>query len=119
MFTEIILVFVERHVYVKIRLNWLLCLPIYVPIVMYGLRLFIVVLKEIPTFIEMFTAIFTEIILVCLLKSICMPRFVSIGCCVSELHAHLCPYRNVWSQVVYCCFTRNATFTELFTCYSK
>ena len=25
---------------------------------------------------------------------------------VSELHAHLCPYRNVWAEVGSCCLTR-------------
>ena len=28
--------------------------------------------------------------------------FVLIGCCVSELHGHLCPYCNVCPGVVYC-----------------
>ena len=38
---------------------------------------------------------FTVIIVVCSLKSMCIPSFISIGCCVSELHGPLCPYRNV------------------------
>ena len=29
---------------------------------------------------------------------------VLIGCCVSELHAKLYPHRNVWPEIVYCCF---------------
>ena len=29
---------------------------------------------------------------------------VLIGCCVSELHAKLCPHRKVWPEIVYCCF---------------
>ena len=47
---------------------------------------------------------FTVIIFVCSLSIMCMPSFVFIGC-VSELHAHLhvCPYRNVYPEVVYCC----------------
>ena len=49
---------------------------------------------------------FTVIIVVCLLKRMCMPSFILIGCCVSELHGHLCPYRNVLPEAVYCCFTR-------------
>ena len=57
-------------------------MAIYVPIVMCGLRLFIV---------------------------------VYIGCCVSELHGHICPYRNVWPEAVHCCFTRTTLFTKLFT----
>ena len=28
---------------------------------------------------------------------------------MSELHGHLCPYRNVWPEAVYCCFTFNMT----------
>ena len=43
---------------------------------------------------------FTVIIVVCLLKRMCMPSFVLIGCCVSKLHGHLCPYRNVWPEAV-------------------
>ena len=40
----------------------------------------------------LFTTVFTVMIAVCLL---CIPCFVLIGCCVSELHGHLCPYRNL------------------------
>ena len=48
---------------------------------------------------------FTVIIVVCSLKSMCILSFVLIGCCMSELHGHLCrPYRNVWPEAVYCCF---------------
>ena len=58
---------------------------------------------------------------------------ILIGFCVCDLHAHLCPhnnlrlfivvvqelnyvliyvpYRNVWPEVVYCCFTRPTLFT--------
>ena len=43
---------------------------------------------------------FTVIIVVCSLKSMCIPSFVLIGCYVSELRGHLCPYRNVWPEVV-------------------
>ena len=68
---------------------------------MYYLRLFIVVLQELNC-----TTMFAVIIVVCSLKSMCIPSFISIGCCVSELHGHLCPYRNVWPEAVYCCFTR-------------
>ena len=48
---------------------------------------------------------FTVIIVVCLVKSMCIPSFVLIGYCVSDLHGHICPYRNVWPEAVYCCFT--------------
>ena len=63
---------------------------------MYCLRLFIVVLQELHCLLQCF---------------VCM-----IGCCVSELHGHICPYRNVWPEAVYCCFTRTTLFTKLFTC---
>ena len=43
----------------------------------------------------------------------CMPSLVLIGSCVSELRGHLCPYRNVWPEAVYCCFTRTTLFTIL------
>ena len=36
---------------------------------------------------------------------------VLIDCCVSELHAKLCPHHNVWPEIVYCCFTRTTLFT--------
>ena len=60
----------------------------------------------------LFTTMFTVIILVCSLKCICLPSFVLIGCCVSELHVHLCSYHNVWPEAVYWCFTRTTLFTE-------
>ena len=37
---------------------------------------------------------------------------VLIDCCVSELHAKLCPHRNVWPEIVYCCFTRTTLFSS-------
>ena len=60
---------------------------------------------------------FTVIVVVCSLKSIHIPSFILIGCCVSELHGHICPYHNVWPEAVYCCFTRTTLFTALFTCF--
>ena len=77
---------------------------------MYCLRLFIVLLQVLHS-------MFSVIIVVCLLKRMCMPSFVLNGCCVSKLHGHLCPYRNVWPEAVYCCFTRITLFTNL-TCLS-
>ena len=44
---------------------------------------------------------FIVMIVVCILKSMCIPRFVLIGCCMSELHGHLCPYRNVLAEAVW------------------
>ena len=64
----------------------------------------------------LFTTMFTVIIVVCSLRSMCIPSFVLIGCCVSELRGHLCPYRNVWPEAVYCCFTRSTLFTKNLTC---
>ena len=37
----------------------------------------------------------------CSLKSMCIPSFVLIGGCVSELHAHLCPYQRVGRLSMY------------------
>ena len=59
---------------------------------MYCLRVFIVVLQD-------FTTMFTMIILVYTMK--CIPRFILICFCVSELHAHLYPYHIVWPEAVY------------------
>ena len=53
------------------------------------------------------------IIVVCLLKSRCIPSFVLIVCCVNELLGHLGPYRDVWPEAVYCCITRTTLFTYL------
>ena len=64
----------------------------------------------------LFTTMFTVIIVVCSLKSMYIPSFVLIGCCVSELHGHLCPYHNVLPEAVYCCFTKTTLFTKVFTC---
>ena len=74
----------------------------------------------------LFTTMFTVIIVVCLLKriiivvcslkSMCVPSFILIGYCVSDLHGHICLYRNVWPEAVYCCFTRTTLFIKLFTC---
>ena len=60
----------------------------------------------------LFTTMFTQIIVVCLLKSMCVPSFVLFGCCFNKLQAYLCPYRNVWPEAVYCCFTRTTLFTN-------
>ena len=59
---------------------------------------------------------FTVIIVLCSLKSMCVQSFIVIGCCVSELHGHLCAHCNVWPEAVYCCFTRTTLFIKLFTC---
>ena len=61
----------------------------------------------------LFTTMFTVIVVVCSLKSMCISSFVLIGCCVSELRGHLCPYRNALPEAVYCCFTRITLFTEM------
>ena len=59
---------------------------------------------------------FTAIIVVCSLKSMCVPSFIVIGYCLSELYGHLCPYRNVWPEAVYCCLTRTTLFTKFLVC---
>ena len=41
------------------------------------------------------------IIVVCSNKSMCIPSFIFIGCCVSELKSHLYPYCNVCLEAVY------------------
>ena len=57
-----------------------------------------------------------KVFLVCSLNGMYIPRFVLNGCCVSELHAYLCPHCNLRPDAVYCCFTRTALFTKLFIC---
>ena len=54
---------------------------------MYCLRVFIVVLQELHGLLQCLPGLF----------GICIEMHVYtnlIGSCVSELHAHLCPYRN-------------------------
>ena len=41
---------------------------------------------------------YTVIIVVCLVKSMCIPSF---DYCVSYLHGHICPYHNVWPEAVF------------------
>ena len=104
-------------------------MAIYAPLVMYGLRLFIVlqtlqcllhviifrdvgfyhftniccsvalnlpvseivhILPEAAYCCTLFTTMFTVIFVVCSLKSMCVPSFVLIGCCVSQLLSHPC-----------------------------
>ena len=77
---------------------------------MYCLRLFI------DKRSTLFTTTFSVIIVVCSLKSMCVPSFIVIGYCVSELHGHICRYCNVLPEAVYCCFTRTTLFNKLFTC---
>ena len=69
-------------------------------------------------FYKNYISILAVNIVACALKSMCVPCFILIGYCVSELHSHIhiCPYRNVWPEAIYCCFTRTTLFTELFTC---
>ena len=44
---------------------------------------------------------FTVFIVVCSLKSMCIPSFVLIGYYVSDLHGHICAYRNVRPEAVF------------------
>ena len=57
--------------------------------------------------------VFTVIILACALKIMRILSFVFIGSCFSELYA---PYRSVWPEAVYCCFTRTTLFTNKLIC---
>ena len=41
--------------------------------------------------------VYYVIIFICSLKSMCVPRFTSIGCCISELHTS---QSNVWPEIV-------------------
>ena len=79
---------------------------------MYCLRLFIVVLQDLHCLLQCLLCI----LVLCSLKSMCVPSFILIGCCVSELHGHLCAHCNVWPEAVYCCFTRTTLFIKLVTC---
>ena len=51
--------------------------------------------------------VYYNIIVMCLLKSMCIPSFILI-CGVSELYGHLCPYRKYGPRLSI------AVFTELF-----
>ena len=42
-------------------------------------------------------------------KSMCVPSFIVIGYCESELHGRYC---NVLPEAVYYCFTRSTLFTN-------
>ena len=64
----------------------------------------------------LFTTMFTVIIVVCSLKSMCVPSFILIGCCVSELHGHLCAHCNVWPEAVYLLFNKNYIVYYCFYC---
>ena len=73
---------------------------------MHCLRVFIVVLQELRVYYNVYHY---DI-------SVCIEMYTKFGLCVSELHAHLYPYHNVWPEAVYCCFTRTTVFSILFTC---
>ena len=59
----------------------------------------------------LFTTMFTVIIVVCSLKNMCVPSFIVIGYCVSELNGRYC---NILPEAVYCCYTRTTLFTKIF-----
>ena len=86
-------VFIEKYVYTKFCMVVVSVsdMPIYVPIVMYGLRLFY---KKCYNGYP---------IVVYSMKCRCTPIFIFIGCCVRELNSYLCSYCNVWPGAVYCC----------------
>ena len=62
----------------------------------------------------LFTTMFTTLIVVCSSKSMYIPSFVMIGCCLSEICDHLCPYHNVLAEAL-CCFITNTLFTTMST----
>ena len=45
------------------------------------------------------------VIVMCSLRSMCIPSYILVGCCVSELQGRLRPYCNVLPEAVYCHFT--------------
>ena len=75
-------------------------MAIYVPIVMYGLRLFIVVLQEVYCLLNCLH--------VCMIRPITSQSFVTLHLLVSEI-------ANVLPEAVYCCFTRTTLLTTMFT----
>ena len=108
---------------------------VYVPFVMYGLRLFIAVLQEVSNCLHI--CMISNCLHICMIsvrgllsvhqvllhtyynvyggvfiEMYGYAKFVFIGCCVSELHGHLRPYRNVWPEAVSCCYTRTTLFTR-------
>ena len=75
-------VFIEMYMYIKFCFDCMVvvsvsAIPIYVSIVMYGLRLFIVVLQELHNLLNVYRN-YCE----CSMKSRCIPTFVLIECCV-------------------------------------
>ena len=48
----------------------------------------------------LFTTTLTFIIVVCSNTSTCIPSFILIGCCVSEIKVHLYLYHNVWPEAI-------------------
>ena len=68
---------------------------------MYCLRLFIVVYNN---YIVYYSIV---VIVVCSVKSMCITSFVVIGCCVSELHGHICPHRKCMASGYLSLFYKN------------
>ena len=77
---------------------------------MYCLRRFIVVLQELYCLLQRLLFIFV----VCYLESMCVPSFILIGYCVSELNGPIVMYGLMLFIVVL--YTRSTMFTELFIC---
>ena len=78
---------------------------------MYCLRLFIVVLQELHCLLQCLL-----LLLWCVHWKVCVYQVSSwlVVVWVSYM-AILCPYRNVWPEAVYCCFTRTTLFTKHLT----
>ena len=90
---------------------------VFLHIPVYCLRVFIVVLQELHVHVHcLLQCLPCMFNLLCSLNGMCIPSFVLIGYCVSELLCSLCSYRNEWPDLIYCYF-KTTIFTELFTCY--
>ena len=59
------------------------------------------------------TTLFTTMFTIIVVHSLSIPSYVLIGCCLSEIHAHLCPYIVIYGLRL--CYTRITLFAELFT----
>ena len=68
-------------------------------------------------FIVVLHSLLQCLLLVCSLKSMSLPSF---GCCVSELHDHLCPYIVMYGLRLFIVVLQQTTlFTELFTYFVR
>ena len=107
----IVWLFLCAHWKTCVYLDWLLCqwatCPFsYVPIIMCGSRLFIVVVRELH-----FLKLCLPWFLWCVQWKVWVYLVSSWLVLMWELHNHL------WPGAVYCCLTRTTLFTDLLTCW--